>query len=345
MPDFVEQLYKYKEPVWEIVRKYLPDKEPKGHYAMVRDYPERQGKYFRPALVLLSCELFSGSFENALPVASAMQLSEEWLLVHDDFEDHSLERRSTKEEYRPTLNMKHGDELAVNAGDALHIIMWKALGDAVRGLPADTGWKVFDLMYDILLTTTEGQYTELSWIREGKIDISEEEYYVMVDKKAGYYTVVGPLLLGALVAGVKDENVFTWIKSFGIPFGRAFQIRDDVLNLTVDTQIQGKEKAGDILEGKRTIPLIHLLRNCTKEEKETVSMIYKKARLEKSSEDLDSVLCLMERCGSIRYADERAVLSSSEAIKIFESRKKGFLYPEAFETIRQGIEFVVKRDR
>lgn len=342
--NFPNELEKLKKPVWEKIQEYLPNKPPQEHYAIVREYPERQGKYFRPSLVLLSTEMFGGQKEKAILTAAAMQTSEDWLLIHDDFLDNSEERRSTKWEYRPTLNKIYGDELAVNAGDALHIIMWKILGDNVRLLGNKKGLQIFNEMNDILLTTIEGQYLELDWIRKRKIFITEDEYYQMISIKAGYYTATGPLQLGAIVAKAPNKQL-TQIKEWGDPFGCAFQIWDDVMNLTTESGIQGKEKAGDILEGKRTLILIHLLKNCSPTEKDYIITLYAKPRIEKNEQDKEYILNLIKKYQSIDFAKKVAKDYSRKAKKLFNKNTSHLPDSYAKRVIRQGIEFVVNRQR
>ena len=195
MNNALDQITKLKPIIWKKICEYLPDKEPKEHYGMVSEYPKRQGKYLRPGLVMLASKMFGTNSKEALLSAAAMQVCEDWILIHDDVEDHSLERR-----HKPALNIIYGNELAINAGDALHVIMWRMLGDNVRIIGAKQGWEIFDKMNDILTKTIEGQFLEINLIHQNKIEITEKEYFCMVDIKAGYYTVVGPLQLGAIVA-------------------------------------------------------------------------------------------------------------------------------------------------
>lgn len=340
----IKELSRLKPAVWKEIQKYLPIKEPEEHYKMVRDYPERQGKYLRPGLVLLSCKMYGGARQKAILTAACMQISEEWLLIHDDFEDHSLERRSTGERHKPSLNMLHGDELAVNAGDALHVIMWQALGDNTRKLGSRIGWQVYEKMTDILLATIEGQFLELAWIKKQKINMTEAEYFRMIDIKAGYYTIIGPLQLGAIVAG-KNKAELKRIKEWGSPFGRAFQIWDDVMNLETASSKQGKEQAGDILEGKRTLILIHLLKNCLKLEKEKIIKIYQKERSQKTKAEIEYILGLARKYKSIEHAKNVAKNYAKTAKNIFDKNTKNLPKTKAQKIIRAAIDFVVNRER
>lgn len=337
--DFVNKLEKLKKPVWKKIQTYLPDKYPKEHYKIVREYPQRQGKYFRPGLVLLATEMFGFKKEKAILTATAMQTSEDWLLIHDDCLDHSEERR-----HRSTLNKKYGNELAINAGDGLHIIMWKMLGDNVRLLGEKKGWQIFDKLNDILLTTIEGQYLELDWLRKKRMAITERQYYQMIYRKTGYYTVTGPLQLGAIAAGASNKELKK-IKEWAIPFGCAFQIWDDVMNLTTANHSQGKEKAGDILEGKRTLILTHLLRKCLAREKDYITAIYAKPREKKTKKDKKYILALMGKYQSLDFAKKTAKDFSKKAKKLFNKNTSHLTDSYAKKTIREGIDFVVNRQR
>jgi len=337
--DFLEVLKDRKPRIYEKICEYLPDKFPEEHYKMVREYPERQGKYLRPVLLLLSNEMFGGKEDDALLTAAGMQTSEDWILNHDDIQDKSEERRG-----KPALHKIYGIELALNAGDALHIIMWKMFFDNIDVFGLERAKKIFNLMSDILLYTCEGQYLDIGWIYYNKIDITEEEYYKMIDSKAGAYTIYGPMQLGAAAAGATDKQIES-IKEWGVPFGRAFMIHDDVLNLVANEERYGKEIGGDILEGKRTLMLIHLLKNCTKDEKKKVIDVYLKKREDKTEEEKNYVLNLMKKYGSIDYAHKKSLEFASEAKRIFDKNTSMLKDTFAKRALKAGIDFVVNRDR
>jgi geranylgeranyl diphosphate synthase type II len=336
--NFRDELAALKEPVWQEIQKYLPTQEPFGHYEMVREYPERQGKYFRPGLVVLATAMFGGNPSRAYLTAAAMQTSEDWLLIHDDIEDHSLMRR-----HKPTLHELYGDELALNAGDALHMIMWKMLGDNARSWNDETGWKIFNAMNTLLLTTTEGQYLELKWIKDNKVFVSEEEYFDMIRRKTAAYTIIGPLQFGAMIAGGNEEDL-RGIEAWGTPFGYAFQIWDDYMNIKTSTEKQGKETGGDILEGKRTLILSHLLEHCDPSEKNEIEKIYLKPRDQKTEEEKKYVLHLMDLHGSATYAKETAQKFAEQAKVLFDKHTAHLEDTHAKKVIRAGIEFVVNRE-
>ena len=104
--DFKKTLLSKQKPVWEEIQSYLENLSFKDsaipkrysslikfHKEMASDYPERKGKYVRPTLLLLTAEAMGANQKKTLKTAAAMQTSEEWALIHDDFEDDSLKRR------------------------------------------------------------------------------------------------------------------------------------------------------------------------------------------------------------------------------------------------------------
>jgi len=235
-----ETLEKTKRLVWPEIEKYLRDpvyptqftvptkyqKETDLYWKINREYPERGGKYLRPTLVLLIAEALGAKVNRAVKTAAAMQLSQDWVLIHDDIEDNSDERRG-----KPTLHKIYGPELAINAGDSLHMIMWKMINDTDNKL-------VSEEFYRMLLRTALGQGVEQIWTNEGGKTIDDDKYFFIADGKSGYYSITGPMRLGAIVAGATDEEIEK-ITRFGLYLGRCFQLVDDILDFKQDKK-EGK---------------------------------------------------------------------------------------------------------
>jgi len=336
--DFLAVSREKRDLTYAEIYKHIPDKEPKGHYDAVREYPLRKGKGIRPTFLLLACEAWGGDPAKALKTAAAMQLSEDWLLVHDDFEDHSDERRG-----KPALQKIYGDEIAVNAGDALHLLQWKVLSENFGILDEKTIKRVFDKMCSILLTTAEGQFIEMDAIRKQKMNFTEEDFYRIADGKAGWYTVIGPIQLGAIIAGA-DDKTLDKIAEVGLPAGRAFQIQDDVLNVAGDVKKYGKEIGGDILEGKRTLMFAHLMKNCTPDERRRVAEIYSKRREDKTEDEKMFVIKLMKKTGSIEYARQKSREFAETAKKAMNKHFSKLPGAQARDALLAGLEFIVSRD-
>jgi geranylgeranyl diphosphate synthase, type II len=276
-------------------------------HELMRVYPERGGKRLRGLLVLLSTEAHGGRRDDALPVAAALELFQNWVLVHDDIEDDSEERRGL-----PALHRQVGLAVALNVGDAMHVAMWRALLALARrdDFDADAIRSEFLTMIE---RTAEGQHLDLTWVAEGRFAIHEEDYLEMVRLKTAAYTVTSPLRLGAHAAGAPPHDAFGTI---GDRLGAAFQIRDDVLNLMPPHEgtPYGKEFAGDLLEGKRTLILAHLLAHATSDEGDEVVRRLAAPRGERSDTDVAWILERIERHGSLRYAQRRAEELASGAL-------------------------------
>lgn len=236
-----DTLQETKDVVWPTIQKYLTDpdyprqfsvpkefdSESKNFWNINKVYPERMGKYLRPTLVLLTANAFGKETDdNLVKTAAAMQLSEEWVLIHDDIQDKSEERRG-----KPALHKIYGQELAINAGDALHIIMWKLVNDV-------DSKEISNEFYRMLLRTTLGQGVEQGWTNS-KSEIDEQKYFFMADSKSAYYSIAGPMRLGAILAGA-DKKQLDSITEFGLHLGRCFQIIDDIIDLEQD-KIEGKQ--------------------------------------------------------------------------------------------------------
>ena len=273
-------------------------------YTLLRDYPQRGGKQLRGLFVLLSCEAHGGAWQGALNVGAAVELFQNWVLIHDDIEDGSEERRG-----QPALHQQVGMPVALNVGDALHVYMWELLHDLPNDLPKADILHTFTSM---IHRTAEGQHLDLAWVTQNRFDITEADYLGMVTLKSAYYTVTAPLSLGALCAGeTPSEHVETAGKALGV----AFQIRDDVLNLR-PSEVYGKEFAGDLLEAKRTLILAHLFTAATADEVQELESRLSKARKDKTPEDVTRVLKLIEQYGSLDYAQSVAEAKANEGLAL-----------------------------
>lgn len=350
--DFLNTLSNYRNLLWPIVEKKIeevnnfPDychldkkyqKELDFHLKIVSDYPQRKGKYLRPSLLLLTAEGMGVKKDKALITAAAMQISEDWILNHDDIEDDSESRRG-----RLALHRIYGNELAINAGDALHVIMWKILFDNFSILDKKVAMKIIKEFYTMLSRTILGQGIELKWTKENRYDLSEKDNLLILESKTGYYTIAGPMRLGAIVAGASEKQLEA-IYRFGVMLGRSFQIIDDLLDLTSDFSGQ-KKRGNDIYENKRTLMLLHLIKKSSEVDKKLINEILEKKREEKREEDVEVIVGLMKKYGSLEYGKKMADKYASEAKNIFE-KELGFINIEPYRNqLISGIDFIVNRD-
>jgi geranylgeranyl diphosphate synthase type II len=242
---------------------------------LLQDYPRRGGKMLRGLLTYYSALAHGAPEEAALLAGEGLELFQNWVLIHDDIEDGSEERRG-----RPALHRLHPMPLALNAGDALHGEMWGLLAQGVaRGTLSP---EVLLEFHQVVRRTAYGQHLDLLWTLTGRLDLTPEDYLRMAAHKAAYYTAVAPLRLGALLAGREPPPLY---EEAGLKLGMAFQIVDDVLNLEGD-EAYGKERAGDLYEGKRTLILIRFLEEATLEERQRAMALLRLPREAKPEEEV-----------------------------------------------------------
>jgi geranylgeranyl diphosphate synthase, type II len=308
----------YCDDVSRLVRRAMLDTIPDGEphrwlYRVARAYPSRPGKAIRPALCVATSRAFGGRDRDILPVAVAIELLHNAFLVHDDIVDGSERRRG-----RPTLSAEYGLGLALNAGDALAVVSNQVLRrhtGAMDARLADLVLSEFDAM---ALRTLEGQAMELGWRYERIDSLEPEDYLDLIMHKTCWYTTVHPLRVGALVGSRGDADLRPMVR-FGFYLGAAFQIQDDLLNLVGTEHEYGKEIDGDLYEGKRTLPLIHLLRNARGPDRDALDRYLALDRSQRSAAMVAEVRALLEAHGSIEFAAAYARGIAGAALDAFEA--------------------------
>jgi geranylgeranyl diphosphate synthase type II len=313
-----ELVESYCEDVSRLVRRAMLDAIPDGEphrwlYRVARVYPSRPGKTLRPALCVASCRAFGGADAEIVPVAVAIELMHNAFLVHDDIVDGSERRRG-----RPTLPAEFGLGLALNAGDALAVIANQILrrhAACMDEVPAERLMHEFDAM---ALRTLEGQATELGWRHDGVEQLEPEDYLDLIMHKTCWYTTVHPLRVGTLL-GAGAEADLREISRFGFYLGAAFQIQDDLLNLRGSEPEYGKEIDGDLFEGKRTLPLIHLMRHARGRDRLLLDRYLALDRAERTPALVSQVRDLLEAYGSVEFAEAYGRGIAGAAAESFET--------------------------
>jgi geranylgeranyl diphosphate synthase type II len=316
--DGAELVEAYAEEVSRLVRRYMLDAIPDGEphrwlYRVARVYPSRAGKALRPALCVATSRAFGGDDEQILPVAVAIELLHNAFLVHDDIVDGSERRRG-----RPTLPAEYGVGLALNAGDALAVLSNRILRRHAACMEVDLADRLLHEFDAMALRTLEGQATELGWRRDGVEELEPEDYLNLIMHKSCWYTTVHPLRVGALIGSAGDADLRPMAR-FGFFLGAAFQIQDDLLNLLGTEREYGKEIDGDLYEGKRTLPLIHLLRNARRRDRQTIDRYLRLERSERTAEMVSEIRELLDDYGSVAFAAAYARGIAGAALSAFET--------------------------
>jgi geranylgeranyl diphosphate synthase, type II len=316
--DGAELVEAYAEEVSRLVRRSMLDAIPDGEphrwlYRVARVYPSRPGKALRPALCVATSRAFGGSDGQVLPVAVAIELLHNAFLVHDDIVDGSQLRRG-----RPTLPAEFGFGLALNAGDALAVLANRVLRQHASRLDADRAERLLSEFDAMALRTLEGQATELGWRHDRVQALEPADYLDLIMHKTCWYTTVHPLRVGALIGSRGAADLRPMVR-FGFYLGAAFQIKDDLLNLDGREHEYGKEIDGDLYEGKRTLPLIHLLRTARGADRDVLDRYLQLERSERTADLVSEIRALLDAYGSIAFAAAYAEGIAGAALDSFES--------------------------
>jgi geranylgeranyl diphosphate synthase, type II len=300
--DFVQQvLAEDHRSVRAAFKRAIPTEEPRRHlYDLIEEYQQRSGKGFRASLCLACCRAFGGRSEEATEAAVALEFLHSAFLIHDDIEDRSLQRRG-----RPALHHSHGVALALNAGDGLCALALTELARCAARQPTEVGAALLAELAHLFRRTVEGQALELGWIADQAFDVTEADYLKMVLGKTCWYSTIHPCRIGALI-GSRGRVPLDALVPFGVYLGTAFQIRDDLENLASTDSTYGKDLGGDILEGKRTLPLLHVLSHAGDADRREVERLIAGQGPETARERIDRVLALMREQGSLEYAQAAA---------------------------------------
>lgn len=260
-------------------------------YGPLREFSENSGKRHRPLICLLACEAVGGDAKRAWPAAAAIEHFHTAALIHDDIEDCSLTRRD-----EPCMHVSEGEGLAINAGDlALSLVC----GAVVHDPGLDDSMKIRVLAELVAMTsrTIEGQALDIGWARDGRFDLTIDDYLTMANHKTAFYSGGVPLAVGAIIGGGSTAQIET-LRAFGMAAGLAFQIQDDVLNLCGTAESTKKDFRSDVTEGKRTLVAIHALQNSTESERLLEILSARTA----DPAVLAEAVAIMERAGSIEFA-------------------------------------------
>jgi geranylgeranyl diphosphate synthase type II len=336
---FLTRLQAYRAQAMQALARQIPGQGPPYLYDLAGIYPARSGKGLRPALCLAACGALGGDPRRALEMAAAIELFHNGFLIHDDIQDYSECRRGA-----PTLHCEFGVPIAINVGNATNLLALQQLARNREAFGPRIAWLLFEETQRMMRYSLEGQALELGWIRDNVCALEEKDYLEMCLKKTSWYSFIYPLRVGAIIArggaiGAEDFCRFGWY------LGAAFQVQDDVLNLQGDYASYGKEIAGDLYEGKRTLSLIHLLRHCSASEREGLRRTLAKPRAQRTALEVRRLQKLMAKYGSVPHA--RGVARQLVGAALVEGLDAFQAQPDSDDKrfILEAVLYVANRDR
>jgi geranylgeranyl diphosphate synthase type II len=275
-------------------------------YDLIFDYPLRASKALRPALCIATCRALGGALESVITSATVIELYHNAFLIHDDVEDGSELRRDG-----PTLHRAHGVPVAVNVGDAMLALALQPLLDNMKLLSLGKALRIMRTIARMVRESAEGQAIELAWTRNAQWVATDRDYVRMVHKKTSHYTFVTPMVVGGIIGEASLEQIYQ-LRLFATALGVAFQIQDDLLNLTSSEAILGKEIDGDLWEGKHTLMLIHAVRACSVADRERALAILSKPRPRDRAESaqLEQLLDRLVQSGELSDTGHKTLRAS-----------------------------------
>jgi octaprenyl-diphosphate synthase len=280
------------------------------------------GKRIRPALLLLSAKLFNYEGRGAVKLGAVVEIIHTATLVHDDIIDEAKTRRG-----RPAANTQWGNSKCVLAGDWLYMQAFKV---AVQ----ERNFRVLDALIELTQQMVEGELLQIEEL--GKLISLDEHFDLIYRKTACLFSVC--MRLGAIIGGATPEQE-EQVGSYGRDLGMAFQIVDDVLDLTASEEVLGKPVASDLREGKVTMAVIHALERCTPGERKQIATVVEQRAFNGVSHA--DILHILTRYGSVEAA-------TAAAIRYAESARKAictFPDSEIKRALLWAPEFVVAREK
>ncbi|MEM1564270.1 MAG: polyprenyl synthetase family protein [Candidatus Bathyarchaeia archaeon] len=298
------------------------------------EFLDRGGKRWRPVLFLLICEALGKNPEDYVDYAIIPEVVHNGTLMIDDIEDASEFRRG-----KPCTYKIYGLDIAINAGNTMYYLPLLPLMEKREKLGSEKLVKIYEIYVQEMINLSLGQAMDIAW-HKGLADadqLGEENYLQMCAYKTGTLARMAAKI-AAVLADASDELVDK-LGRFAENIGVAFQIQDDVLDLTGEEFAEKKGGKGqDITEGKRTLIVIHTLKAADDKDRKRLIEIL---RMHTSDQKLrDEAIAIMQKYGSIEYAKNFARRIVEESWKEVEK-----LLPEskAKEKLNAFARFLIER--
>jgi len=280
------------------------------------------GKRIRPALLFLASKLLGYQGHGAVRLGAVVEIIHTATLVHDDIIDEAKTRRG-----RAAANTQWGNSKCVLAGDWLYM-------QAFRIAVQERNFRILDALIELTQQMVEGELLQMEKL--GKL-ISLDDYFDLIFRKTACLFSVC-MRLGAILGGATPAQEAA-LGQYGHDLGMAFQIVDDVLDLTATEDVLGKPVASDLREGKATMAVIHALERCTPEERSKIETILRDRAFNGVTHA--QILEILRRYSSLDAASARAAQyaeSASKAICTFPDS-------EIRRALLWAPEFVVAREK
>ncbi|QLG48217.1 geranylfarnesyl diphosphate synthase [Natrinema halophilum] len=297
-----------REQVNEAIPEELPIQRPERLYEASRYLLDAGGKRLRPAVLLTTAEALGDvdplsteyrSFPSlheedpvdVMAAAVSVEVIQSFTLIHDDIMDDDDLRRGV-----PAVHEAYDLETAILAGDTLYSKAFEIMLETEA--QSDRIVEAFDVLATTCTKICEGQSLDVTF--EERADVSPEEYLEMIEQKTAVLYAASACL-PAILLGADDDTIDA-LYGYGLDIGRAFQIQDDVLDLTVPSEQLGKQRGSDLVENKQTLITVHARRQGV-----DVNTLVDTDDVDAVTEsEIDDAVAELEAAGSIAYSNETA---------------------------------------
>lgn len=298
-----ERVASLRDRIDEALASLVADREPRVLYEPVEHVLQAGGKRVRPIVLLLVADACGSSVDRAFPAALAVEVFHNFTLVHDDLMDESEERRG-----RPTIHAKWDSGRAILAGDLMMGLSYDLLG-RVDGRKLEALYDVYHPMVEKLCA---GQALDEAF--ENEESVSVEAYLEMIDQKTGAL-LSAAFELGGVIGGASESDG-RCLRRAGQLAGRAFQIQDDLLDLTADGDDWGRAVGGDLVAGKKTFVTLRALERAEGEDYEWFARLVRDGGLPRN--DVREARDRMDALGVFEDARNRVVSYTEQAYEQLE---------------------------
>ncbi|WP_435194108.1 geranylfarnesyl diphosphate synthase [Natronomonas sp. EA1] len=329
-----------RELVNAAIRDQLPVRKPERLYEASRYLLDAGGKRLRPTVLLLAAEAVTGTDPlsedyrafpdiegeriDVMSAAVAIEVIQSFTLIHDDIMDDDDLRRGV-----PAVHKEYDLETAILAGDTLYSKAFEYMIET--DAPADRAVRALDELATTCTEICEGQALDVEF--EGRGDVVTDEYLEMVELKTAVLYAAAAAIPAILVGA--DDEVVEALHGYGLDIGRAFQIQDDLLDLTTPSEKLGKQRGSDLIEGKRTVITLH-----ARDAGVDVDDLVPDSHDEVSEADIDEAVATLEDAGSIEYAREMA----DDLVASGKQRLECLPESEARDRLDDIADFLIERE-
>ncbi|ELY49628.1 geranylfarnesyl diphosphate synthase [Natronolimnohabitans innermongolicus] len=336
----LEAVRERRERVNGAIPEELPIKRPERLYEASRYLLDAGGKRLRPTVLLATAEALAdvdplgtdyrqfptleGDEIDVMNAAISVEVIQSFTLIHDDIMDDDDLRRGV-----PAVHKEYDLETAILAGDTLYSKAFEIMLES--GADADRMVDALDVLATTCTKICEGQSLDVTF--EERDGVTPEEYLEMVEQKTAVLYAASACL-PAILMGANDETVEA-LYGYGLDIGRAFQIQDDVLDLTVPSEKLGKQRGSDLVENKQTLITVH----AREQGLDIVDLVDTNDVDAVTEAEIDDALAELEAVGSIDYANDKA----RELVEQGKDRLEVLPDNEARELLCQLADYLIER--